>query len=76
MQHQFDKGIGLDEQITKVLDHKQPGRKHQHRIGPGKAAQRAANRRKNVAAYNNHGLKLRKARIRDYWRGLISEFPE
>lgn len=66
MRMTFDSSVPLADQIRRIIKVK-TGRKHQHRIGPGRKQVRAskidpkAKQRKLVAAY---------------WRGELDEFPD
>jgi hypothetical protein len=62
----FDSSVPLADQVRRIIKVK-TGRKHQHRIGPGK-------KRVRVSSINPKA-KQRK-RIAAYWRGELDEFPQ
>lgn len=68
MHQTFDRDVPLEEQVRRAGIKAHTGRKHQHRIGPGKPRKRP-----------NPGVLGRvrkvKARVRAYWRGESDEYP-
>jgi hypothetical protein len=75
MHQDFDHSVPVHEQLLKISAAKQPGHKHQHRLGPSRRARKAANRRAfEQQARAREGAK-RSALIRAYWAGQVDEFP-
>lgn len=68
MRKSFDQSVPLHEQISRITK-TQTGRKHQHRIGPG---------RKQPQKLSAMALKKQRAfraKVRAYWAGEVDEFP-
>jgi hypothetical protein len=68
MRLEFDSKTPRLEQLKAVSDHKQPGRKHQHKPS-NRAVQRKANSRKRAEKAKLRAMKRKSDEIRAYWRG-------
>jgi hypothetical protein len=68
MRQSFDQNVPLAEQIKRIIK-SATGRKHQHRIGPGRKRQKQPNPK--LLAKKR---KLKK-RVRAYWKGETNEHP-
>ena len=75
MHQDFDRALPRHEQLARLSAGKTPGRKHQHRKGPGKAANEAANKKRNVAAFKKNAAAPFVAAVRAYWLGLRDSYP-
>lgn len=65
----FDQSVPLAEQISRITK-VQTGRKHQHRIGPGRKQSSKA------SAIQLKQDRARRQKVRAYWSGELDEFPQ
>lgn len=76
MRQTFDRSIPLLVQRMRVAGAKQVGRKHNHTIGPGKAAELA---RRKAKAKNTRANTLRRRfseAVSAFFRGETDQYPE
>jgi hypothetical protein len=67
MRMSFDKSVPLHEQLKRIVK-SHTGRKHQHRVGPGKV-------RKQVCAIQAKRLARYNRKVHAYWSGEAEEHP-
>lgn len=68
MRLEFDSTVPRAEQLQAVSDHKQPGRKHNHKPS-NRAVQRVTNSHLCAEKTKNAMLKRASDAVRAYWRG-------
>lgn len=75
MRKSFDQSVPLHEQLARGSKTVSTGRKHQHRIGPGKKAEKALKAAAIVNGMKKSKAARIKAKVRAYWAGEKEEHP-
>lgn len=76
MRMTFDAKTPLLEQQMRAAGRKKVGRKHNHKIGPGKTALAAQRKRKFAATKRAIRWKRFQDAVRAYWLGERDTYPE
>lgn len=75
MKRNFDSSVSREEQLQRVAADKQPGRKHQKRMGPGKKANKQSNAARNSAKLASGKAKLHREKVAAYFAGKLDKYP-
>lgn len=76
MRMTFDAKTPLLEQRMRAAGRKKVGRKHNHTVGPGKAALAVERKRKALATKRARAWKRFQDAVRAYWRGERDTYPK
>lgn len=71
----FDKSVPLAEQIRRAGNRKSVGRKHEHRLGPSAAAEKAKRRAEFKNAKRAKWWNRYSAEVAKYWSGARDTHP-
>lgn len=75
MRKSFDQSVPLHEQIARGSKTVSTGRKHQHRLGPGKKAEKVAKAAGHLTARLAKRRKRVAAMVHDYFTGKRDTHP-
>lgn len=76
MQKTFNDKVPHAQQLLQAAGRKKVGRKHNHTLGPGRAATAAIKRRIAISAHKTAVHRRFKEAVSEFWRGERDEYPD